>query len=196
MPTGVPRIRASRTSMLCPSPASSTGVGHRAVGPAGRTRTTDSSKLPGNNNNLAETISGGDYENDIMGRARRAPFRMRRRVVASLGAGQAGDAAVLALGAAAASDARRRGRLGGVDRQGLERHDQDHDLSGPAARQGVRPLQHGARRHRRHLARQSGLRARPLPDRRGGRTALHLLQLQGGQRRDGRVVSPLRRHRR
>ncbi len=38
-------------------------------------------------------------------------------------------AAVLALGAAAASDACRRGRLGGIDQQGLERHDQGHDLS-------------------------------------------------------------------
>ena len=41
----------------------------------------------------------------------------------------------------------------------FRRHDQDHDLSRAAARQGLRPLQHGARRHRRHCARQSGLRA-------------------------------------
>ena len=39
-----------------------------------------------------------------------------------------------------------------------------------AARQGVRPLRHGARRHRRRHLRQSGLSARPLPDHRRRRT--------------------------
>ena len=49
-------------------------------------------------------------------------------------------------------------------KQGLERHDHDQDFPGAAARQGVRSLQHGEGRHRRHRACESGLRARPLPD--------------------------------
>ena len=41
-----------------------------------------------------------------------------------------------------------------------------------AARQGVRPLRHGARRHRRPHLHQSRLSARPLPDHRRRRTAV------------------------
>ena len=48
-----------------------------------------------------------------------------------------------------------------------------------AARQGVRPLRHGARRHRRPHLRQSGLSARPLPDHRRRRTAVPDLERQG-----------------
>ena len=56
--------------------------------------------------------------------------------------------------------------VGRIGREGLERHDQVQDLPVAAARQGVRPLRHGARRHRRLHLRQSGLSARPLPDHR------------------------------
>ena len=48
-----------------------------------------------------------------------------------------------------------------------------------AARQGVRPLRHGARRHRRLDLRQSGLSARPLPDHRRRRIAVPDRRRQG-----------------
>ena len=49
------------------------------------------------------------------------------------------------------------------DQEGLGRHHQGDDLPVRAARQGVRPLRHGARRHRRLRLRQPGLPAGPLP---------------------------------
>src|SRR5258708_19625443 len=53
-------------------------------------------------------------------------------------------AAPVALGAAVASLAEGAGGLGLLDREGLERDDQVQGLSLAAARQGVRPLRHGA----------------------------------------------------
>ena len=93
---------------------------------------------------------------------------------------------------------------GGSDREGLERHHQVQGLSLAAARQGLRPLRHGARRHRRPHLCQSRLSARPLPDHRrrricrswssnakGGSQALDAWYRKYAEQRDeGREVLP------
>jgi len=65
-----------------------------------------------------------------------------------------------------------------------ERHHQDRDLSRPSSSVGVRPLRHGARRHRRSNVRQSRLPAGPLC-RHLGRPAA--LQCSPTPRRHGRA---------
>ena len=100
----------------------------------------------------------------------------------------------------AAEGAGRMGRLGG---EGFRRHHQIQGLSRPAARQGLRPLRHGARRHRRPHLHQSRLPARPLPDHRRRRIAVPDVERQGrlggarrlvpqirGQGDEGRQVLP------
>ena len=64
-------------------------------------------------------------------------------------------------------------------REGKWRHRQVQGVSGAAARQGVRPLRHGARRHRRRHLHQSRLSARPFPDHRRRRTAVPDVGRQG-----------------
>mgnify|MGYP003694562377 CR=1 FL=1 len=54
-----------------------------------------------------------------------------------------------------------------------------HAVPVRATRQGVRPLRHGARRHRRRHLRQSRLPAGTLPDDRRGVAAVHVRQRQG-----------------
>ena len=62
------------------------------------------------------------------------------------------------LGAGAASVAAdRHGALGPLDRRGLGRAAHNHHLPRAAAGRCARSLRHGARRHRRHRVRQSGL---------------------------------------
>ena len=68
-------------------------------------------------------------------------------------------------------------------------------FSVPAARQGIRPLRHGARRHRRLHLRQSRLSARPLPDHLGRRIAVPGRQRQGRHPGDRHLVSQARRDR-
>ena len=86
---------------------------------------------------------------------------------------------IVALGAGLASAAEGAGGLGRRGREGIRRHHQVQGVPGAAARQGVRPLRHGARRHRRRHLRQSGLSARPLPDHRRRRTAVPDVGCQG-----------------
>ena len=103
-----------------------------------------------------------------------------------LRSGQGGRPQALALGPARASADRVRPRHGREDiAKASERHDQDHGLSIGAARQGVRSLRHGARRHRRHHLRQSRLSAGPFPDHRHRPDAVHVrrrAQGDGGAR--------------
>src|SRR4029453_6084648 len=96
-----------------------------------------------------------------------------------------------ALGAGLAFAAEGAGGLGGRGRKGFRRHHQVQGVSGAAARQGVRPLRHGARWHRRRHLRQSGLPAGPFPDHRRRRIAVPDVGSQG--RLDGarRVVSQI-----
>ena len=80
-------------------------------------------------------------------------------------------------------------------RQGFQRLDQNHHLSLRAARQGVRPLRHGARRHRRHHLRQPRLSAGPLPDHRHRPDAVHLRRRPQGHGGARLLVSQIRAHR-
>ncbi len=97
-----------------------------------------------------------DQDNHVRGRRRRSSASER----GCAGAGCAGGAAPGALGAAAASAARQRhDGMGQFGEGGVGRVDHRDALSGAAARPGRRPLRHGARRHRRHRLRQSGLPA-------------------------------------
>ena len=61
-----------------------------------------------------------------------------------------------------------------------------------ATRQGVRPLRHGARRHRRHHLCQPRLSARPFPDRRRRTASLRVLRRQEGHAGAERVVQEIR----
>ena len=119
------------------------------------------------------------------------------------GAGQDLRAQALALGAADASAAEGAGGVGRLGREGIRRQHQVQGVSRPAARQGVRPLRHGARRHRRPHLHQSRLPAWPLPDHRRGRAAVPDFQRQGrlagarclvsqvrGSRDEGREILP------
>ena len=123
--------------------------------------------------------------------SRRSPGAADRRVRRAR-AGQDLRSQALALGAADASAAEGDGGMGRIGREGLERHHQVQDLPVAAARQGVRPLRHGARRHRRLHLRQSRLPARPLPDHRRRRTAVPGRRRQGRHPRDRRLVSQIR----
>src|SRR5947207_3123022 len=60
------------------------------------------------------------------------------------GPGQAGSSEIRALGADHSPDPSVDPGLAYVDREGIERDDHGDDLSGTAARQGVRSLQSGA----------------------------------------------------
>ena len=71
------------------------------------------------------------------------------------GAGQDGRPQDLDLGAAGASAEPGAEGLGRRHREGVGRHHQGDAVPVRAARQGVRPLRHGARRHRRLHLRQS-----------------------------------------
>src|SRR6202795_4402677 len=99
---------------------------------------------------LDQRVSGGIYELDLSTEARRL-YRVWPRAQSwhRVGAGQALLTKTLALGAAVASVAEIDGGVGSLDRKRFRRHHQIQGLSGAAARQGVRPLRHGARRHRR-----------------------------------------------
>ena len=112
-----------------------------------------------------------------MGRVGRLPADRRVRRAR---AGQDLRSQAFALGPADASAAESDGGMGRIGREGIERHHQVQGLSVPAARQGVRPLRHGARRHRRLHLRQSRLPARPLPHHCRRRAAVP------GRRRQGR----------
>src|ERR1700741_5596906 len=81
----------------------------------------------------------------LRSRCTRPRTQSRRR----LRAGQNLRAETLALGAAVASVAEIDGGVGRLDRKGVRRHHQIQGLSVAAARQGVRPLRNGARRHSR-----------------------------------------------
>ena len=139
---------------------------------------------------LALRINSQEGGEDVIA-SNRTPARGARRVcngVAVFGRravgarpGQDRRAQAVALGAAHPSAAEGDGGLGLVDREGVERDHQVQDLPVAAARQGVRPLRHGARRHRRPHLRQSRLSARPLPDHRGRRAAVPGRQCQGRQ---------------
>ena len=111
------------------------------------------------------------------------------------GAGQDHRTQARALGAGVASAAQGLRGMGPIGREGVGRHDQVQDLSGRAARQGVRPLRHGARRHRRPDLHQSGLSAGPLPDHRRRRTAVPDGERQGRLVGARRLVSQIRRGR-
>ena len=110
-------------------------------------------------------------------------------------AGQDLRAQALALGAADASAAEGDGGMGRLGREGVERHHQVQGVPVAAARQGVRPLRHGARRHRRPHLRQSGLSARPLPDHLGRRIAVPGRRRQGRHPGDRRLVPQVCRQR-
>ena len=99
----------------------------------------------------------------------------------------------VALGAAVASAAKGAGGMGRLGREGFRRHHQIQGLSGAAARQGLRPLRHGARRHRRPHLHQSRLSARPLPDHRRRRIAVPDDERQGRLAGARRLVSQIRR---
>ena len=89
-----------------------------------------------------------------------------------IGAGQDLRAEAVALGAGDASSAEGHRGLGRRRGKGFRRHHQIQNLPVAAARQGVRPLRHGARRHRRFHVCESGLSARPLSDHQCRRTTL------------------------
>src|SRR5665213_3973385 len=93
-----------------------------------------------------------------------------------------------ALGAGLASAAKGAGRLGRRGRESIRRHAALQSLSGAAARQSLRPLRHGARRHRRPHLYQSRLSARPLPDPRRRRIAVLDFGHQGRLGRTRRLV--------
>src|SRR5262245_40263619 len=97
-----------------------------------------------------------------------------------IGAGQDFRAQAFALGAADASAAEGDGGMGRLGREGVERHHQVQDLPVTAARQGLRPLRHGARRHPRLHLRQSRLPARRLPDHLRGHVAVLVRRAKGG----------------
>src|SRR6266852_3407663 len=88
------------------------------------------------------------------------------------GAGKNHRAETVALGARIASAAKGAGRLGRRGPKSIRRQHYLQGFSGPAVGQGVRPLRHGARRHRRCDLHQSGLPAGPLPDHRRRRTSV------------------------
>ena len=70
-----------------------------------------------------------------------------------------------------------------------------HRVPGPAAGQGLRPLRHGARRHRRRHLHQPRLSAGPLPHHRRGRAAVPDVERQGRLAGARRLVPQVRRHR-
>ena len=115
---------------------------------------------------------------------------------AAYGSGQDLRSEARPLGSAVPSAAEGAGRLGLFGREGLRRHHQVQGLSVAAARQGLRPLRHGARRHRRPHLHQSGLSAGPLPDHRRGRIAVPDHQRQGRIAGDRRLVPQVCRRRR
>ena len=144
----------------------------------------------------AECLGTVGFADTVSKREERMSSRRTGRLLAALAASAAGVAAfavapsalaqdktvraqAVALGAAHPSAAEGDGGLGRVDREGVERDHQVQDLPVAAARQGVRPLRHGARRHRRPHLRQSRLSARPLPDHRSRRAAVPGRQCQG-----------------
>src|SRR5216683_1464683 len=112
-----------------------------------------------------------------------------------LGAGQGSPAQDLAVAPACPSARAGHQGLGRRYREAIGRHDQIDRLSLGTARQGVRSLRHGARRHRRRDLRQSRLPTRPLPADRNRPDSLHLRRRPQGHRRDRRLVSQIRRHR-
>ena len=124
----------------------------------------------------------------LRGRACR-PDRRRLRGVRP---GKDLRAQAFALGAAVASAAEGAGRMGRRGRKGIRRHAALQGLSLAAARQGLRPLRHGARRHRRPHLHQSRLSARPLPDHRRRRTAVPDVERQGRLGRARRLVPQIR----
>ena len=103
---------------------------------------------------------------------------------------------LVALGAAVASAAEGASRNG---RQSVEKASggtiKYKIYPSRAARQGVRPLRHGARRHRRLDLHQSGLSAGPLPDHRRRRAAVPDGQRQGRLVGARRLVPQIRRDR-
>ena len=101
------------------------------------------------------------------------------RCDACVGAGKNLRTEDFALGAGLAFAAEGAGGLGGCGRKGFRRHHQVQGVSGAAARQGVRPLRHGARWHRRRHLRQSRLPAGPVPDHRRRRIAVPDVGSQG-----------------
>ena len=108
---------------------------------------------------------------------RRSRFRARRRRpdcrrIRQFRPGQDLRTQAVALGAAVPPAAKGAGGMGRLGREGFRRHHQIQGLPRAAARQGLRPLRHGARRHRRPHLHQSRLSARPLPDHQRRRTAV------------------------
>ena len=106
-------------------------------------------------------------------------------------AGQDLRSQAFALGPADASAAESDGGMGRIGREGIERHHQVQGVPVPAARQGFRPLRHGARRHRRLHLRQSRLPARPLPHHLRRRVAVPGRRRQGRHPRGRRLVSQI-----
>ena len=83
---------------------------------------------------------------------------------------------------------------GGSVAGGDQRHRDVYRVSVAATGQGLRPLRHGARRHRRRHLRQPGLSAGPLPHHRRRQSSLHDVERQGRLAGARRVVSQARRH--
>ena len=107
-------------------------------------------------------------------------------------AGQDFRTQAVALGSAVASVAEGARGLGRIGREGFRRNHQIQGLSRAAARQGLRPLRHGARRHRRLDLHQSRLSARPLPDHRRRRIAVPDDERQRRHAGARRLVSQIR----